>query len=194
MADETGTAHRLAWLRVPEPEETPEEVQALFARAEEKLGFVPNVLRFWALRPDHMLKWRKYMDEMLKGPSGLTEAEREMIGTVVSATNHCYYCLTSHGAAVRLLTDDPVLADQLASNYRHADLPPKERAMLDFAVKVTEEAHRCTEDDVEALRRAGWSDEEIMDIGEVAAMFNLTNRMANAFGWIPNAEYHTAGR
>jgi uncharacterized peroxidase-related enzyme len=194
MGQETGTEHRLAWLRVPEPEETPDEVQALFARAEEKLGFVPNVLRFWALRPDHMLKWRKYMDEILKGSSGLTEAQREMIGVVVSATNRCYYCLSSHGAALRLLTNDPVLGDQLASNYRHADLPPKERAMLDFAVKVTEESHRCTEADVEALREAGWSDEEIMDIGEVAAMFNLTNRMANAFGWIPNAEYHAAGR
>jgi uncharacterized peroxidase-related enzyme len=91
MGDETRTARPLAWLRVPEPEEAPGEVQALFARAEEKLGFVPNVLRFWALRPEHMLKWRKYMDELIKGPSGLTEAQREMIGTVVSATNRCYY-------------------------------------------------------------------------------------------------------
>jgi uncharacterized peroxidase-related enzyme len=95
---------------------------------------------------------------------------------------------------VRLLTEDPVLGDQLASNYRHADLTPKEREMLDFAVKVTEESHCCTEGDVDALRQAGWSDEDIMDIAEVAAMFNLTNRMANALGWIPNAEYHAAGR
>ncbi len=95
---------------------------------------------------------------------------------------------------MRLLTGDPILADQLASNYRHAQLTAKERAMLDFAVKVTEESHRCTEDDVKALRRAGWTDEDVMDITEVAAMFNLTNRMANALGWIPNEEYHRAGR
>jgi uncharacterized peroxidase-related enzyme len=185
---------RIAWLRVPAADEVPEEVGALWQRAEEKLGFVPNVLRTWALRPEHMLRWRKYMDELLKGESGLSEAQREMIGVVVSATNRCFYCVTSHGAAVRTLTRDPVLADALATNYRHARLEPKERAMLDFAVKLTEEAYRCSEDDVEALRAAGWSDEDVMDIAEVAAMFNLTNRMANAFGWVPNAEYHSAGR
>ena len=185
---------RIAWLRVPGEGEVPDEVSALWGRAQEKLGFVPNVLRAWALRPEHMLRWRKYMDELLKGDSGLTEAQREMIGTVVSATNRCFYCLTAHGAAVRVLTGDPVLADALASNYRHASLEPKERAMLDFAVKLTEEAHRCSEADIDVLRAAGWTDEDVMDIAEVAAMFNLTNRMANAFGWVPNAEYHAAGR
>ena len=95
---------------------------------------------------------------------------------------------------MRLLTRDPILADQLASNYRHARLEPKERAMLDHAVKVTEESHRCTEAELDVLRRAGWTDEDIMDMTEVAAMFNLTNRMANALGWLPNREYHDAGR
>jgi uncharacterized peroxidase-related enzyme len=185
---------RVAWLRVPDEDELPDEVRSLHERAREKLGFVPTVLRVWALRPEHLLRWRKYMDELLKGESGLTEAQREMIGVVVSATNRCYYCLTSHGAAVRVLTGDPILADQLASNYRHAHLDPKERAMLDHAVKLTEASHRCTEEDLDALREAGWSDEDIMDITEVAAMFNLTNRMANTLGWLPNAEYHQAGR
>lgn len=95
---------------------------------------------------------------------------------------------------MRLLTNDPILADTLASNYRHARLSERQRAMLDFAVKITEESHRCSEQDVEALRRLGFSDEDVMDIAEVAAMFNLTNRMANALGWIPNEEYHSAGR
>jgi uncharacterized peroxidase-related enzyme len=188
------TAEHIAWVHVPGEDEVPEEVRTLWDRAEEKLGFVPNVLRTWALRPEHLLRWRKHMDELLKGESGLTEAEREMIGTVVSATNRCFYCVTSHSAAVRLLTDDSVLADALSSNYRHADLSERQRAMLDYAVKITEAAHTCTEADVEALRRLGFSDEDVMDIAEVAAMFNLTNRMANALGWVPNAEYHSAGR
>jgi uncharacterized peroxidase-related enzyme len=192
MAHETGT--RLAWLHVPDEEELPDEVRSLYARAREKLGFVPNVLRVWALRPEHLLRWRKYMDELMKGESGLTEAQREMIGVVVSATNRCYYCLTAHSAVLRDLTGDPVLVDQLAANYGHAELEPRERAMLGFVVKVTEDSHRCNEEDLEELRRAGWSDEEIMDIAEVTAMFNLTNRMANSLGWLPNEEYHRFAR
>jgi uncharacterized peroxidase-related enzyme len=192
MAHETGT--RLAWLHVPDEEELPDEVRSLYARAREKLGFVPNVLRVWALRPEHLLRWRKYMDELMKGESGLTEAQREMIGVVVSATNRCYYCLTAHSAVLRDLTGDPVLVDQLAANYGHAELEPRERAMLAFVVKVTEDSHRCNEEDLEELRRAGWSDEEIMDIAEVTAMFNLTNRMANSLGWLPNEEYHRFAR
>jgi uncharacterized peroxidase-related enzyme len=134
------------------------------------------------------------MDELLKGASGLTDAQREMIGVVVSSTNRCHYCMTSHSAVLRQLTGDPVLVDQLLHNYRHAHLDERERGMLDFAVKVTEAAYRCTEADVDELRRLGWSDEDIMDIAEVTAMFNLTNRMANALGWMPNAEYHELGR
>jgi uncharacterized peroxidase-related enzyme len=192
MAHETGT--RLAWLHVPDEQGLPDEVRSLYARAREKLGFVPNVLRVWALRPEHLLRWRKYMDELMKGESGLTEAQREMIGVVVSATNRCYYCLTAHSAVLRDLTGDPVLVDQLAANYGHAELEPRERAMLAFVVKVTEDSHRCNEEDLEELRRAGWSDEEIMDIAEVTAMFNLTNRMANSLGWLPNEEYHRFAR
>jgi uncharacterized peroxidase-related enzyme len=192
MAKET--AARLAWVHVPGEEEVPEEVSALWARADEKLGFVPNVLRTWALRPEHLLRWRKYMDELLKGASGLTEAEREMIGVVVSSTNRCHYCMIAHSGVLRELTSDTVLVDQLLTNYRHADLDERQQAMLDFAVKVTEEAFRCSEADLDALHAVGWTDEEIMDITEVAAMFNLTNRMANALGWMPNAEYHAMGR
>jgi uncharacterized peroxidase-related enzyme len=193
MAHET-KARPLAWLRVPGENEVPEEVLALWQRAQEKLGFVPNVLRVWALRPEHLLRWRKHMDELMKGESGLSEAQREMIGVVVSAANRCYYCITSHAAALRELTGDPVLVDQLVANYRHAELDERERAMLDHAVRVTEEAYRMSPDDLARLRQVGWSDEEIMDMTEVAAMFNLTNRMANALGWQPNDEYHRLGR
>ncbi len=189
-------AERISRLPVPDEAELPEDVQALFERAREKLGFVPNVFRAFALRPEHLLRWRAYFDELVFGESsGLTQAQREMIAVVVSAENRCYYCLTSHGAALRLLTEDPLLADQLAANYRHAErLTPKERAMLDFAVLVTTASETCSEADVERLREAGWTDEEIMDIGQVAAMFNFTNRLANVFGWVPNEEYHSLGR
>lgn len=185
---------RLAWLHVPGETEVPDEVRSLWERADEKLGFVPNVLRVWALRPEHLLRWRKYMDELLKGDSGLTEAQREMIGVVVSSTNRCHYCLTSHAGVLRALTGDPVLVDTLVHNYRHADLDERERAMLDFAVKVTEAAYECSEADLDALRAVGWSDEDVMDITETAAVFNLTNRMANALGWLPNDEYRRMGR
>jgi uncharacterized peroxidase-related enzyme len=185
----------VSWLRVPRDEEVPDEIkETVWAKPLERLGFVPNVLRSFALRPKHLLTWRVHMDELMLGESGLTKAQREMIAVVVSATNRCHYCLVAHSAAVRKLTKDPVLAEQLATNYRYADLEPRERAMLDFAVKLTEASWRCGPEDVEALRGAGWTDEDIFDIAEVAAMFNFTNRLASGLGWLPNEEYFTLGR
>jgi uncharacterized peroxidase-related enzyme len=117
-----------------------------------------------------------------------------MIAVVVSVENRCHYCVVSHSAALRKLTGDSVLADQIATNYRYAPLSPGERAMLDYAVKLTTDSSSCTEDDVEELREAGWSDEDILDIAEVAAMFNFTNRLASGLGWVPNREYFDLGR
>jgi uncharacterized peroxidase-related enzyme len=117
-----------------------------------------------------------------------------MIAVVVSTVNDCHYCQTSHGAALRLLTKDPALADQVAADYHSAPLEPRQRAMLDWAVKVTSASGSCTESDVESLREAGWSDEDIMDMTETAAMFNFTNRLANSLGWTPNPEYENLGR
>jgi uncharacterized peroxidase-related enzyme len=185
---------RLSWLAVPDEADVPAEVQELWEKPLEKLGVVPNVMRIFALRPEHLLRWWSYYDELLRGESGLTKAQREMIAVVVSATSRCHYCVVSHSAALRKLTEDPVLADQLATGYKHAPLDDKELAMLDFAVRLTEESHRMTEDDVDALRRVGWSDEEIMDIAQVAAMFNFTNRLASGLGWVPNPEYFSLGR
>jgi uncharacterized peroxidase-related enzyme len=184
----------IARLHVPAEDEVPAEVAELWAGPLDRLGFVPNVMRVFALRPDHLLRWWAYYDELMRGDSGLTKAQREMIAVVVSATNRCHYCIVSHSAALRKLTEDPVLVDQLATGYKYAALEEKERAMLDFAVKLTEQSHRSTEEDVEALRLAGWSDEEIMDIAQVAAMFNFTNRLASGLGWVPNAEYFSLGR
>jgi uncharacterized peroxidase-related enzyme len=185
----------LSWLRVPADDEVPDEVKEhVWAKPLEKLGFLPNVLRTFALRPRHLLSWNEHMNEVMLGDSGLTKAQREMIAVAVSAANRCHYCIVAHSAAVRKLTKDPQLAEQLATNYRYAELEPKERAMLDFAVKLTEASHRCGPEDVEALRAAGWADEDIFDIAEVAAMFNFTNRLASGLGWVPNEEYFTLGR
>jgi uncharacterized peroxidase-related enzyme len=188
------TGERLAWLDAPAEEQVPEEVRELWAKPLEKLGFVPHVLRIFALRPEHLLRWWNYYDELMRGESGLTKAQREMIAVVVSTQNRCHYCIVSHASAVRKLTDDAVLADTLVSNYKYAALDVKERAMLDYAVKLTVESERCTEADVEHLREVGWSDEDILDIAQVAAMFNFTNRLASGLGWQPNPEYFTLGR
>jgi uncharacterized peroxidase-related enzyme len=155
---------------------------------------VPNVLRVYAIRPRHLQLWNAFYDDLMRGESGLTKAQREMIAVVVSTANRCHYCIVSHSAALRKLTGDPLLVEQLASNHAYAKVEPKERAMLDFAVKLTERSSSCTEDDVDALREAGWTDEEIMDIAEVAAMFNFTNRLASGLGWRPNDEYVSLGR
>ena len=130
----------------------------------------------------------------MTGESGLTKAQREMIAVVVSVENRCHYCVVSHSAALRKLIGDPVLADQIATNYRYAPLQPNERAMLDYALKLTVDSSSCTEDDVDGLRDAGWSDEDILDIAQVAAMFNFTNRLASGLGWVPNREYFSLGR
>jgi uncharacterized peroxidase-related enzyme len=188
------TEQRLTWLDVPAEEDVAGEVKELWAAPLERLGFVPNVMRIFALRPDHLLRWWSYYDELLRGESGLTKAQREMIAVVVSVTNRCHYCIVSHSAALRKLTEDPVLVDTLATGYKNAELEPRERAMLDFAVKLTEASSECTEADVERLRDAGWSDEDVFDIAQVAAMFNFTNRLASGLGWRPNPEYFTLGR
>lgn len=185
---------RLSWLRVPADRRVPAEVKELWQAPRERLGFVPNVLRVFALRPAHLVRWWAHYDELMRGESGLTKAEREMIAVVVSATNRCHYCVVSHSAALRKLTEDPVLVDQLATSYKYARLEPRQRAMLDFAVKLTEAPHLMTEEDVEALRRTGWSDEDIFDIAETAGMFNFTNRLASGLGWVPNEEYFSLGR
>lgn len=189
-----GQHERLTWLRVPDEGELPREVLDLWAPSLEKLGFVPNVLRLYALRPSHLLAWTAHYDELMKGVSGLTKAEREMIAVVVSVTNDCAYCIAAHSAALRKLTRDPALADQIAVDHGTADLPGRMKAALDYAVKLTRSPQTMTESDVEQLRTEGWSDEDVMDIAEVTAMFNFSNRLASGLGWAPNPEYEHLGR
>jgi uncharacterized peroxidase-related enzyme len=186
--------NRLTWLRVPDPAELPAEVHALWEPSLDKLGFVPNVLRLYALRPSHLVAWTAHYDELMKGDSGLTKAEREMIAVVVSVTNDCAYCIAAHSAALRKLTKDPALSDTIAADHRSAAIPERMRAALDYAVKLTRDPTQMTQEDVQALRDAGWTDEDVMDIAEVTGMFNMSNRMASGLGWAPNPEYESLGR
>jgi uncharacterized peroxidase-related enzyme len=188
------TTERSTWLRVPTEDEIPPDAKALWGPPLEKLGFVPNVLRFFALRPAHLVAWNTHYEELLRGDSGLTKVEREMIAVVVSVTNECEYCISSHSAALRKLAKDAAFADAIAADYRKAALEPRQRAMLDYAVKLTRTPAQMSAADVERLREAGWSDEDVMDIAEVTGMFNFTNRLASGLGWAPNPEYETLGR
>jgi len=191
----TGTAaERLSWLRVPTDDELPEVVLELWAPSLEKLGFVPNVLRLYALRPSHLLAWNAHYEELMKGPSGLTKAEREMIAVVVSVANDCAYCIAAHSAALRKLLKDSALADAIAVGHSSARLEARTRAMLSYAVKLTVTPNEMSEADVQTLRVEGWRDEDIMDIAETTGMFNMSNRMASGLGWAPNPEYAVLGR
>lgn len=172
----------------------PEELRPYFQKCRDKLGFVPNVLRAWLLRPEKLRNFVRMYDELMLGASGLSKLEREMIAVAVSSWNRCYYCLVAHGAAVRRLSDDPQLGEMLAFNYRVAELPTRQRAMLDFAVKLTAAPHEIDEADRAELSQHGFSDADVFDIAEVAGFFNYTNRVAHAVDMMPNAEYHSLGR
>ena len=172
----------------------PEDLQPYFQKCRDKLGFVPNVLRAWLLRPEKLRNFIKMYDELMLGPSGLSKVEREMIAVAVSSWNRCYYCLVAHGAAVRKLSGDPQLGEMLAFNYRVAPLPTRQRAMLDFAVKLTAAPHEMTDGDRAGLSQHGFSDADVFDIAEVAGFFNYTNRVAHALDMMPNPEYHALGR
>ena len=172
----------------------PEDLRPYFQKCRDKLGFVPNVLKAWLLRPEKLRNFIRAYDELMLGPSGLSKLEREMIAVAVSAWNRCYYCLVAHGAAVRKLSGDPQLGEMMAFNYRVAELDARQRGMLDFALKLTAAPYEVGEADREGLRAAGFSDADIFDICEVAGFFNYTNRVAHGVDMIPNVEYHTLAR
>jgi uncharacterized peroxidase-related enzyme len=170
------------------------DMEAYFAKCEEKLGFVPNVLKAYAFDMAKLSAFVAMYNDLMLAPSGLSKLEREMIAVAVSAQNRCYYCLVAHGAAVRALSSDPVLGELMAMNYRAARLSKRERAMLDFAVKLTMEPWLVEEDDRKALRQASFSDRDIWDIAAVAGFFNMSNRVASATDMRPNSTYHGQAR
>ncbi len=181
-------------LAVPE-QPADADIKRYFDKCMEKIGFVPNVIKGYAARPQ---RWRAFVTMyhalMDKEGSKLTPLEREMIAVVVSSVNRCYYCLVAHSQAVRKLSGDPELGEMLVMNYRVAELSPRRRAMLDFAWKLTETPSRIEEVDRDALRAAGFTEEEIWDIGETAAFYNFSNRMAVTTDMMPNREYHKLDR
>ena len=174
--------------------ELSEATKTYFAKCEEKLGLVPNVLKAYAFDDKKLRAFTDMYNDLMLGESGLSKLEREMIAVAVSSINHCYYCLTAHGAAVRVYSGDPALGELMVMNYRAAKLTKKQRAMLDFAVKMTTESYAIEEEDREALRRAGFSDRDIWDIAAVAGFFNMSNRIASATDMRPNAVYHKQAR
>jgi len=176
------------------PGELSEPMRAYFAKCDEKLGFVPNVLKAYAHDNAKLEAFAAFYNDLMLGPSGLSKLEREMIAVVVSSQNRCYYCLTAHGAAVRGLSGDPVLGEMMAMNYRAANLSPRHRAMLDFAVRMSDAPWTVEEEHREALRRAGFSDRDIWDVAAVASFFNMSNRMASATDMRPNPDYHGQAR
>jgi uncharacterized peroxidase-related enzyme len=176
------------------PEPLSPEMAAYFRKCEEKLGFIPNVLRAYAFDNAKLSAFVAMYNDLMLAPSGLSKLEREMIAVAVSSHNRCYYCLVAHGAAVRALSGDPALGELMVMNYRAARLSARERAMLDFAVKLAAEPWSVEEEDRAALRRAGFGDRDIWDIAAVAAFFNMSNRIASATDMRPNSVYHGQAR
>jgi uncharacterized peroxidase-related enzyme len=170
------------------------EMAAYFTKCQDKLGFVPNVLKAYAFDSAKLGAFVAMYNDLMLAPSGLSKLEREMIAVAVSSHNSCYYCLVAHGAAVRQLSGDPPLGELMAMNFRAARLSKRERAMLDFAVKLTAEPWQIEEEDRERLRRAGFSARDIWDIAAVAAFFNMSNRLASATDMRPNSVYHGQAR
>ncbi|TAN10514.1 MAG: alkylhydroperoxidase [Burkholderiaceae bacterium] len=179
---------------MPDRKDLDPDMQKYFAKCDEKLGMVPNVLQAYAFDQNKLRNFANFYNEIMLGDSGLSKLEREMIGVVVSSHNHCYYCLVAHGQSVRQLSGDPVLGELMVMNYRVAKLSPRQRAMLDFAVKLTEHLDRVDEPDRQKLRDVGFSERDIWDIATVVGLFNLTNRVSSATGMMPNMEYHAKNR
>jgi uncharacterized peroxidase-related enzyme len=183
--------------RYPTPDinSLPDDIKAKVLEVQEKAGFVPNVFLAFARRPAEWRAFFAYHDAlMLKEDSGLTKGDREMIVTTTSAANQCLYCVVAHGAILRIYEKKPLVADQVAVNHRKADISPRQRAMLDFAMKVCQRSHEIEDADFEALHAHGFSDEDAWDIAAITAFFGLSNRMASFSGMVPNPEFYLMGR
>ena len=179
---------------VPKLADLPEDIRARMLEVQEKAGFIPNVFLTLAHRPDEFRAFFAYHDALMLRDSGLTKAEREMIVVATSGANDCVYCIVAHGAILRLYAKNPLIADQVAANYRKADITERQKAMLEFALKVALRAAELVEADYTKLHAHGFSDEDIWDIGAIAAFFALSNRMANLIDMRPNDEFHLLGR
>ena len=179
---------------VPDINDLAEDIKEKILAVQEKAGFVPNVFLVLAHRPDELRAFFAYHDALMEKEGGLTKADREMIVVTTSSDNDCQYCVVAHGAILRIRAKDPLIADQVAVNYRKADITPRQMAMLDFAMKVSNDAKSICEEDFETLRSHGFSDEDIWDIAGITTFFGLSNRMANFTSMRPNDEFYAMGR
>ena len=186
--------HPISRFPVPELKELPEDIRDRILAVQEKTGFVPNVFLVLAHRPDEFRAFIAYHDALMEKESGLTKGEREMIVVTTSGLNQCIYCVVAHGAILRIREKNPLLAEQLATNYRKADINPRQKVMLDFAVKVSLRSYEVSDSDIEKMRQHGFSMEDIWDIGAISALFSLSNRMANLTSMRPNDEFYLLGR
>jgi uncharacterized peroxidase-related enzyme len=180
--------------KVPELNELPEDIKQRILAVQEKAGFIPNIFLALAHRPDEFRAFFSYHDALMEKSEGLTKAEREMIVVATSGINQCIYCVVAHGAILRIREKNPLIADQVATNYRRADVTAKQSLMLDFAVKISQQANEVGESDLQTLRDNGFSMEEIWDIGSIAALFALSNRLANMANIKPNPEFYHMAR
>lgn len=186
--------HPISRFPVPELDDLPDDIRERIDAVQEKSGFVPNVFLALAHRPDEFRAFFAYHDALMDRPGGLTKAEREMIVVATSSRNQCQYCVVAHGAILRIRAKNPLLADQVATNHRKADLTPRERAILDVALKVCDAAYAVGDDDFDLLRAHGLDDEDIWDVAAITAFFALSNRMANVTDMRPNDEFYALGR
>ena len=179
---------------VPELKDMPEDIRNRIIAVQEKSGFIPNVFLTLAHRPDEFRAFFAYHDALMDKPGNLTKAEREMIVVATSGANQCQYCVIAHGAILRIRAKNPLIADQVATNYRKADITERQKAMLDFAMKVSQSAHLVGEADFEVLRGHGFSEADAWDIAGISAFFGMSNRLANVTNMRPNAEFYSLGR
>ena len=179
---------------VPDLADMPEDIRARIVAVQEKSGFIPNVFLVLAHRPDEFRAFFAYHDALMDKPGNLTKAEREMIVVATSNLNQCQYCVIAHGAILRIRAKDPLIADQVAVNYRKADITDRQKAMLDFAVRVSTEAYKVSESDFATLKSHGFTEEDVWDIAAITAFFGLSNRLANVTSMRPNADFYSMGR
>jgi uncharacterized peroxidase-related enzyme len=183
-----------SWFPVPTDDELPENLRKLFTKAREQLGFVPNVFRVWAYRPERVSAWFAHYRQLHEPTTHLDAADREMIAVVVSSANGCLYCLIAHGAALREALGDPILGERISYDWRRAGLDPRRHAICAYADKLTRRPREVTRDDLQTLLDAGLTLEEAWDVAEIASMYNLTNRMAMATNMLPNEDYSSQAR
>lgn len=192
--NQTTTSKPISCFSVPDVNTLPDDIRERLQTVEKKAGFIPNVMRVLARRPAEFRAFMAYHDALMEGDSGLTKAEREMIVVATSGANHCQYCVVAHGAILRIRAKNPLIADQVATNYLQAEITPREHAILDYAMKVSRQSFEVTQADRDVAKAAGLSDEDLWDIASISAFFAMSNRLASATEMRPNVEFYAMGR